>query len=262
MHPLAGLAIPSTTGGNDMQMGMVMTIASMGVDHHNISTPERLTPGLTKEIIQACNATSHESTQQDRGVSIEGGAQHGGYSQDDMSIDHPLVEDLAHLAHPIVNVDFGAPQAQRRFTAHRHPMGALSTLQAAVFDIAHLRRVTTLEHLGHKAIVVGRLVAWMGVYKLVPVLGKDLLEDAPVPRGLCHHRVALSWGVDLVAVQRFYHASHAPSTPHRPSPGHPHPPRSSLSHGDFRGSGKCNFLYDPDRRCRPPAARGSVQSGS
>ena len=53
MLPLAGLAILSTTGGNDMQMGMVVPIAAMGVEHHDISTPERLAPHLAKEIIQA-----------------------------------------------------------------------------------------------------------------------------------------------------------------------------------------------------------------
>jgi hypothetical protein len=65
---------------------------------------------------------------------------------------------------------------------------------------------TLPEHLGRKAIIVGRLVARLGVLKLVPVIGEDLLEDAPVPRGLCHHRVAPSWGVGMFAVQRFYHA--------------------------------------------------------
>src|SRR6266852_9338189 len=112
-------------------------------------------------------------------------------------------------------------------------MLALATLQAAVFDIAHLLWVATRQHLGHEAIVVGRPVARMGVGKRVPVIGKDLLEDAPVPRGLGHHRVAPSWGVGIVAVQRFYHASSTSSTPHQSSPGHPHPTRCSLSHGDF-----------------------------
>src|SRR5712691_9725625 len=74
----------------------------------------------------------------------------------------------------------------------------------------------------------------MGALNLVPVLGKNLLEDAPVPRGLCRHRVAPSWGVGMVAVKRFYHASPTSSTPHRPAPGHPHPSLSSLSNGSFQ----------------------------
>src|SRR6185436_12553113 len=98
-------------------------------------------------------------------------------------------------------------------------MGALATPQAAVFDIAHLFRVATRQHLGHQALVVGRLVARMGVGKRVPVIGKDPLEDTPVPRGLYQHRLAPSWGHQLVAVKRLYHASAASSTPARPGPG-------------------------------------------
>jgi hypothetical protein len=122
-----------------------------------------------------------------------------------VTIDHPGMEHLAYLADPVVNIDFGAPQAQGRFTAHGYHMLPLATVQAAVFDVAYLFRVATPQHLGHQVIVVGCLVAWMGVLKRVPVLGKDLLEDAPIPRGLYHHRVAPSWGVGMVAVKRFYH---------------------------------------------------------
>ncbi len=88
---------------------MVVPIAAMGVDHHDISTPERLAPHLAQAIIQARDATSHERTQPDRGMVLEGGAQHGGDRQDEVPIDHPRVEDLAHLADPVVHGDFGAP---------------------------------------------------------------------------------------------------------------------------------------------------------
>jgi hypothetical protein len=74
----------------------------------------------------------------------------------------------------------------------------------------------------------------MGALKLLPMVGKDLLEDAPVLKGLYQHRIAPSWGDDRFAVQWFYHASSASSTPHRPVPGHPHPTHLSLSNGDFR----------------------------
>ena len=77
------------------------------------------------------------------------------------------------------------------------------------------------------------LVARMGALKRLPVVGKDLLEDAPVPRGYCNHPVAPSGGDTIVTVQRFYHGLPASSTPHRPVYSHPHPPLSSLSHGDF-----------------------------
>ena len=79
-------------------------------------------------------------------------------------------------------------------------MFALPTMQTAVRDRAHLVGIPAPEHLVHEAIIVGRLVARMGMGKLVPVIGKDLLEDVPIPRGFCHHQVAPSWGVGMVAV--------------------------------------------------------------
>src|SRR5215831_576825 len=90
-------------------------------------------------------------------------------------------------------------------------MGALATPQAAVFDIAHLLRGATRQHLRYQALVVGRLVARMGVGKRGPVIGKDLLEDTPVPRGVGHHRVTPSGGDEAVVsrFRRFVHPSSA-----------------------------------------------------
>src|SRR5215216_7974342 len=73
----------------------------------------------------------------------------------------------------------------------------------------------------------------MGTLKRVPVLSKDLLEDTPVPRGCCNHRVAPSWGDTIVMVQRLYHGLAASSTPHRPVYHHPPLLPSSLSYRDF-----------------------------
>src|SRR4029453_5461255 len=232
MLPAVLLGIIAPTGGDQMQMGMVLAIAPMRVEHRDVPAPKGLAPDLAIEVIQALRPAAHQGAQQDRSVVVEGRAEHGWDCQDDVAINDTLVEHFAHLAHPVIHVDFGTSQAQRRFTAHCHPMSALATLQATVFDIAHLLWVATRQHLGHQALVVVRLIAWMGVGKPVPALGKDLLEDHPGPRGGCYHRGAPSGGVGLVGVQRLYHASAASSTPHQSSPGLPHLPLSSLSHGD------------------------------
>src|SRR6266481_7067945 len=89
----------------------------------------------------------------------------------------------------------------------------LATVRAAVFDIPYLFRIATRQHLGHQIMIVGCLIARMGVGESVPVVGKDLLEDVPVPRGCCHHRVAPSGGERMVTMQRLYHTSLAQSTP-------------------------------------------------
>src|SRR6266849_11119194 len=87
----------------------------------------------------------------------------------------------------------------------------------------------------------------MGALKRIPALGKDLLEDTPVPRGLWHHRGAPSWGDELLTVQRLYHASSASSTPHRPVLGQPSLASFILESRGLPGSGKCKILcYHPN----------------
>src|SRR3989440_6142787 len=74
----------------------------------------------------------------------------------------------------------------------------------------------------------------MSMLKRLPVVSKDLLEDIPVPRGGCHHRIAPSRGDQIVAMERLYHASAASSTPHPASLRYPHPTRLSLMNESFR----------------------------
>ena len=74
MPPLAGLAIPSATGGDDMQMGIVLPIAPMGLDNHDVAALEGVATDSGEDIIQALDATTHERAQQDMCVLIEGGA--------------------------------------------------------------------------------------------------------------------------------------------------------------------------------------------
>ena len=89
-------------------MLMVLPVAAMGVEHRDGAPPERLAPDVAREIIQALHPTAHECAQHDRRVLVESRAEHRRDRQDDMPIDHPLVEDLAHLADPVIDGDFGA----------------------------------------------------------------------------------------------------------------------------------------------------------
>jgi len=88
----------------------------------------------------------------------------------------------------------------------------------------------------------------MGLLKWLPVVSKDLLEDIPVPRGGCHHRIAPSGGDQIVAMERWYHASAASSTPHPAFTQVPSPDSLILDEGELSGSEKCIFLYDGHTR--------------
>src|SRR5262245_97494 len=249
MLPTSFRRIVASAGGEQVQVRVVLPIAAMRVEHGNVAPPERLAPDVTIEIIQALRPTAHERAQHDCRVLVKGRAEHRRDRQDDVPIDDALMEALAHLADPVVHGDFGAPQAQRRLTAHRHQVLALATVQAAVLGIAYFFRVAARQHLGHQALVVRRLVARMGLLKRLPVVSKDLLEDIPVPRGGCHHRSAPSGGDQIVAMERLYHASAASSTPHPASLRYPHPPRLSLMKESLRDPKNANSYTMHDAPC-------------
>jgi hypothetical protein len=135
MLPAVPLAIIAPTGGEQLEMGMVLPMAAMRVEHRDVTTPERLASDRALEVIQALPPAAHQGAQHDRGVLVEVRAKHGWDRQEDVPRDHPLVEDLTHLADPGVDGDFGTPQAQGRFTAHRDEVCALATGQAAVRHI-------------------------------------------------------------------------------------------------------------------------------
>src|SRR6266849_783592 len=174
-------------------MGMVPAITPMRVEHRDGASLKRLPPDSAVEIVEAVRPTAYKRAQYDRGILVESGAEHRRDRQDDVPIDDALMEDLTHLAHPVVHIDFGAPQAQGRFTAHGHPVFTLTAVQATIFDIADLFRVAACQHLRHQTIVGRGLIPWVGTLKRFPVIRKDLLEDTPVPRGWWHHHGAPSW---------------------------------------------------------------------
>jgi hypothetical protein len=64
-------------------------------------------------------------------------------------------------------------------------MLALTTVETSVLDIAHVVGITAVEHLLHEAVIVRRVIARAQLFKPLPVIGKDLFEDAPVPGSMC-----------------------------------------------------------------------------
>src|ERR1700694_2891728 len=100
MLPALALALIPPTGGEQRPMGMVRAIASMRVEHRDGAPSERLALDGAREIIQALRPAAHERAQYDRRVLGEGRAEHPRDRQGDVEIDHPRVEDFAHLADP------------------------------------------------------------------------------------------------------------------------------------------------------------------
>jgi len=72
-------------------------------------------------------------------------------------------------------------------------MFTLTTMETAVFDIAHLIRIPTSEHLVDEVIIVGRIVARAALFKPLPVLGKDLFKNLPASNDFGSHGSISRW---------------------------------------------------------------------
>ena len=113
MHPLLGLLIPSTTGGDDVQMGIVLAITAMGLDDDDVTAFEVRAADPAEDVIQAPHPTAHEWTQHRLRLLIKRFPQYLRHGEDDMPVDDAFMEHLAHLTDPGVHIDFRAAQAQR-----------------------------------------------------------------------------------------------------------------------------------------------------
>src|SRR5262245_10709796 len=109
MLPALAWGIIASTGGEHMQMGMVLPITPMRVEHGDIPPLEGFPLHCTVEVIQTLCPALHERAQHDCSVVIEGYPEHRWHRQNDVPIDHPLVQHLAHLADPVIRIDLGTP---------------------------------------------------------------------------------------------------------------------------------------------------------
>src|SRR2546425_13306627 len=108
-----------------------------------------------------------------------------------------LSEEKTTITHIEDGFDF-LGQHVRKYNGHFLTRPAKKNVKAfltdirKVIEIPHLFRMATRQHLGHQVVIVGPLVAWMGLLKRRPAISKNLLEDVPVPRGRCKHTDAPS----------------------------------------------------------------------
>src|SRR5437762_1090392 len=63
VHPLLGPLSPSTTGGDDVQMGIVLAIAAMGVDGHNVTALQGAATDPAIDLIESAGPRAHGWTQ-------------------------------------------------------------------------------------------------------------------------------------------------------------------------------------------------------
>lgn len=179
MHPALGLWVPPPAGGDEMEVGIVLTVATVCVQNDDVATFEPPAAELAIEIVHTADPAAHEGTQQRFGLLIERVTQHGGDGEHGVAIDDATVKHVADLTDPVVDVNFRTAQAQGGFTAHGDEVLALSAIETAVFDIADLFRIATVEHLFHESIVIDTIVTWVLLFKSIPVITEYLFEGIP-----------------------------------------------------------------------------------
>src|SRR4029453_5199972 len=112
MEPLLGLWIPAASRGHAVQCRVERPMTAMRLEHHEIAALHGAATDPTEDILQAPHPTTHERTQHRFCLRIKRFPEALRHGQDDMSVDDTFMEHLAHLADPVVDVDFGAPSAQ------------------------------------------------------------------------------------------------------------------------------------------------------
>ena len=108
MLPARSLGIIPPARGEQMQVRVLLPIAAMRVEHRDGTPLERLAPDGARDIIEAWRPAAHERVQHHLGVVVKGRPEQRRHRQDNVPIAPPGVEDLTHLADPVVDMDFGA----------------------------------------------------------------------------------------------------------------------------------------------------------
>src|SRR5206468_2386742 len=91
MLPTRSLGIRAATGGQHMQMAMVVPMAAMRVEHGAGAPLERLPLDGAGAIVKAWRPAASQRTQHDRGVLVKGRAAHRRHPQDEMPRDDAVV---------------------------------------------------------------------------------------------------------------------------------------------------------------------------
>jgi len=193
------------------------TMAPMGVEHRHGAPSQWRVPDRARDIIPAWRPAAHARAPHERRVVVNGRAEQGRPREDAGPREHPRVEPLAHLAHPVDDGDGSTPHAHGRWTTHRHPRGALAPVPATLCERTPRVRAPIRAPLRHQTILRDRRIAPKGVWEPVPGIGTHLRADIPI-----------SWGCDTHAgaprcrgpgaVQGLSPASSALSIPHPSSP--------------------------------------------
>ena len=166
--------VKPTCGHEDMQMGVVMSGASGGLENDNISDIEFDAGAGVEDIFETGITCSHEWTEQSW-ITVKPYSQEFRHGQYDMTISYAGQQPSSDEVGPSVGISLCTGKAKAGF-AGKGNASCFSTVAASVLYKAHLFRIAAVQHFLDSFVVIGTIKAWTKLLKRIPMVIANLLE--------------------------------------------------------------------------------------
>lgn len=172
--PLA-VFINSPCGHEDMKVWVVMAGTSCSLKHNDGSDVECYTGAGVENIFETGITCSHEVAKQ-CGIAVEPYVQKIRHGQHDMPISYSGQQPSADEVGPPIGINLCTGKTEAGFAGECDASG-LSTVATSVLNKAHFIWVAAIKHLLDSFVIVRVVKAWMQLFKLIPVIVKNLFES-------------------------------------------------------------------------------------
>ena len=213
-HGFPGVLLDESAGSDeDVQMGVKLSRAAIGLQHHHAADVQWLTDGGLEDVSQTGIPGSHQLAKQ-VGTLIEPAAEEVGGGQHEMAIGDARQQAAADEIGPLRHPRLGAAEAETGFAGEGNP-ASFAAEWAAVLHAAHLLRVAAVEHLLDGRVVVRRVESGIPRLEGIPMIPEDLFERVCV-----HAAHGCPLEEQLTRYATHVQSPASPGTPPRPkSPG-------------------------------------------
>ena len=170
----------STSGDQDMEMGIELPRSSEGLQYHHATDIKGLASRGLKDVEETGMASPHQFAEQ-VGALIEPVAEEVRGGQNEVAVGDSRKEsasdEVSPLAHPWL-----CTREAKAGLAGEGQLASLAAIDATVLDVTHLVRVTAVQHLLDGRVVVPCIEGGIPFFERVPVIPEDLPERSNVHR--------------------------------------------------------------------------------
>jgi len=166
--------VQSAARQKDMQMRVVMSGPSCGLQDDDVSDVEFDPRTRVENVFETGMARSHERTEQ-CGVAKKPDSEALRHGQYHVAINYARQQASSDKVGPAVGIDLGTGKTKAGLAGESNS-AYFSTGAASVLNKAHLVGVAAAKHFTNSLIVVRIIKAWMGLFKRIPMVVKDSFE--------------------------------------------------------------------------------------